>query len=419
MSRNMLCIKGGAMLILLVAVLLSTAFSQDFQSAPVVFSAPDVLPKEILTGPNYTVRDRVVSDGLVNVYEMETAYGPLKVESTALLLKRINELRAIARIEQLKGSDAYVEAAKKAGMAPLKTAEGLVTDPAATVSGIASGVGRFFTSVGDALTSKDPHQPGAGKSMLGQAAYKRQFAYEHGVNPYSDYAPLQKALDDLAWTAAAGGLTVRAAMMAIPGAAGVVVGLGGTADSLKALVSEKTPAELARINGANLAEMGVPDSVVQDFLYNAAYDPYERTLLVGALANMKGVQARDIYVERAAAANDPVVTLFLRVRAQLMEVYHEKEGRFARFMDAAGTPLVVTGDGKAVGVFPFDSIAWTAELAKREESLSAAIGAMPDITGKELWITGKVSADARKALEKKGWRIEDNIQDRFLKKLNH
>lgn len=419
MSRILQYARVSAMLILLVAVLLSTAFSQDFQSAPVVLSAPDVLPKEILTGPNYTVRDRVVSDGLVNIYELDTVYGPLKVESTALLLKRINELRAIARIEKLKGSDAYIDAAKKAGLAPLKTAEGLVTDPAATVSGIASGVGRFFTSVSDAVTNKDPYQPGAGKSMLGQAAYKRQFAYEHGVNPYSDFAPLQKALDDLAWTAAAGGLTVKAAMMAIPGAAGTIVGLGGTADSLKALVSEKTPAELARINGAKLAEMGVPDPVVQDFLHNAAYDPYERTLLVGALANMKEVQARDIYVERAAAANDPVVTLFLRVRAQLMEVYHEKEGMLSRFVDAGGTPLVVTREGRAVGVFPFDYIAWTAELAKREESLSAAIGSMQSVTGKEMWITGKVSANARKALEKKGWKIEDNIQDRFLRKVNY
>ena len=42
---------------------------------------------------------------------------------------------------------------------------------------------------------------------------------------------------------------------------------------------------------------------------------------------------------------------------------------------------------------------------------------MPGITGKELWITGKVDAQARRALEKKGWKIEDNIQERFFKKL--
>jgi hypothetical protein len=42
---------------------------------------------------------------------------------------------------------------------------------------------------------------------------------------------------------------------------------------------------------------------------------------------------------------------------------------------------------------------------------------VPDITGKEIWITGKVDAQARKALEKKGWKIEDNVQETFHKKL--
>jgi len=35
----------------------------------------------------------------------------------------------------------------------------------------------------------------------------------------------------------------------------------------------------------------------------------------------------------------------------------------------------------------------------------------------ELWITGTVDPLARGVLEKKGWKIEDKIQDRLLKKL--
>jgi len=57
-------------------------------------------------------------------------------------------------------------------------------------------------------------------SALGQASYKRQYAAEFGVDPYTSYEPLQKALTDLSWTAAAGGLTVKAAFIAIPGGAG-------------------------------------------------------------------------------------------------------------------------------------------------------------------------------------------------------
>jgi len=400
-------------------VFASPVLSQDFQRMPIVLHAPNVLPRELLTGPNYKVKDVVISDGLINIYELDTLYGPLKVESTALLLKRINELKAINRIDQLKGTEVYGNAFKQAAAGPLKTAEGLVTDPVGTVSGVATGIGHFFSNIERSVTTKDPYQPSAANALLGQAAYKRQFAHEFGVDPYSSYAPLQKALDDLSWTATAGGLTVKTAMMAIPGGAGTVVGMGGTAQSLKAMVSEKTPGELEDINRSKLSAMGVQDSVAQAFLKNVSYDPQEKTLLVGALANMAGVMGPSIYIEKANAAHGESVTLFIRVRAQLMELYQEKEGSVASIIDADGTPLLKTKNGKIVGIFPLDYIAWTASLERKEAGISAALQALPGITGKELWIMGKVDAQARKALEKRGWKIEDNVQERFLKKLHY
>jgi len=405
-------------LALSVTFFVSAAVSQDFQKVPIVLSASELLPKELLTGTNYTVRNVVMNDGLINTYEIDTSYGLLKVESTALLLKRIAELKAISQIEQLKGTDVYGNAFKQAATAPLQTAEGLITDPSGTISAVGSGIGRFFSGIGQSVTSNDPYQPSATKSLLGQAAYKRQFAYQFGVDPYSSYAPFQKELDDLSWTAAAGGLTVKVAMMAIPGAAGTLVGMGGTAQSLKALVSEKTPGELETINRSKLSSMGVPDYSAQNFLTNFTYDPQEKTLLVGALANMASVMRPAIYIDKAAAANEESVALFMRVRAQLMEIYYKKKGLLTSFIDANGTPLVLSADGKVIGIFPFDYLAWTAGLAKTESAISAAIQQLPNITGKELWITGKVDAIAREALEKRGWKVEDNIQDRILREVS-
>jgi len=406
-------------LCLLGSVLSSPLLAQDFQKVPIALSASEELPKDLLTGPNYSVKNVVISDGLINVYEIETFYGPLKIESTPLLLKRINELQAIHRIEQLKGTDTYMNAFKQAAMGPVKTAEGLVTDPAGTVSGVATGIGRFFSNIERSVTSKDPYQPSAADALLGQSAYKRQFAFQFGVDPYSSYEPLQKALNDLSWTATAGGLTVKTAMMAIPGGAGTVIGFGGTAQSLKALVSEKTPGELEEINRSKLSAMGVPDSLAQSFLKNVAYDPQEKTLLIGALANIPGLMGASIYIEKANRAHEEAVTLFLRVRAQLMELYNEKEQSVAAIIDAGGTPLLLTKSGKVVGAFPLDYIAWTASLARKEAEISQAIQNIPNLTGKELWITGKVDAEARKGLEKRGWKIEDNIQAKFLKNLHY
>ncbi len=391
----------------------STAEPQDFQKVPIILRASEVLPRDFLSGPNYTVREMVRNDGFVNTYELDTQYGPLKVESTVLLLKRINELRVLSQIEDLRGKDVYLNAAKTAALGPVKTAGALVTDPVGTASGVASGIGNFFSKASAAVTSSGSQQESLTKSVLGQAASKREFANQFGVDPYTTYEPLKKALNDLAWTAAAGGLTVKAAISAIPG--GAVIGYAGTAGTLKEMVRDKTPAQLQKMNRNSLGEMGVPDGVADVFLLNASFDPYEQTLLVGELASMTGVRNRNIFIERSIGADEEPVALFLRMRAQLMGRYHGKTRSAASFVDADGVPVLLTKNGVIVGIFPLDHVAWTAGFAQKGIAVSDAIDSMKGIKGKEIWITGTVDPVARKALEEKGWKVEDRVSDRLLK----
>ena len=42
---------------------------------------------------------------------------------------------------------------------------------------------------------------------------------------------------------------------------------------------------------------------------------------------------------------------------------------------------------------------------------------MEGVRGKELLITGTVGPHARKVFEDRGWRVEDRIEERLLKKL--
>jgi hypothetical protein len=144
-----------------------------------------VLPGGLIQGPNYAVRAKVISDGFINTYDLDTNYGPLRVESTALLLKRIGELKALAQIEQLKNTDVYMNAFKQVARGPIKTAEGLVQDPSGTVSNVASGIGRFLSNVGSAVTSDSAYKGNLMNSALGQSSYKRQYAAEFEVDPYT------------------------------------------------------------------------------------------------------------------------------------------------------------------------------------------------------------------------------------------
>jgi hypothetical protein len=396
--------------------LTSEVLGQDFQGIPITLKASEVLSKDLLMGPNYKVVETVKNDGFVNIYELDTNYGPLKVESTALLLKRINELRALSKIEELKGTDVYLKAAKNAALGPVRTATGVVTDPVGTASGIVSGIGNFFGKAGDAITSSSPDKDKTLNSVLGQSAFKRELAYQFGIDPYTNYEPLKKALDDLAWTSAVGGLTAKAAFMAIPGAVGAVVGYSGTADTTRSLVRDKTPPELDKMNRASLHGMNIVDPLAGLFLSSTSYDPQEKTLLVGALASMTGVTDRGIFVEFAAIDCEESVALFMRVRAEMMGQYFEKTRDVDRFVSAGGVPVLLTKGGVIVGIFPLDHVAWSASFAQKGMSVSDAIDRMQGVKGKELWIAGTVDPMARSALENRGWKVEDRVAEKLLKK---
>ena len=79
----------------------------------------------------------------------------------------------------------------------------------------ARGLGGFLADVGYSVVSDDPSQDNVAKTGLGQSNAKRAFAFELGVNPYSQYEPLQKELSEVSWTAVGGGLTVGAAFRAV------------------------------------------------------------------------------------------------------------------------------------------------------------------------------------------------------------
>ena len=390
------------------------SYSQDFQKVPITLKASEVIPKEWLKGPNYTIKEAITSDGVVSTYELDTSYGPVKVESTVLLLKRIGELSALHKMEQLQGTDLFANAAKGAATGPLTTAKGLVEDPAGTASAVGSGIGKFFGRVSDSMQSDDPYQASATQSALGQAATKREFAYQFGVDPYSPYPPLQKTLDSIAWTAASGSLTVKAAFSAIPGGVGTVVSLTGTADSLRSLVRDKTPAELQAINAQRLSDMGVSGSLQKIFLNNFSYDPSEKTLLVGELANMKGIKGRDKFITAACVAQSESMAVFMRVMAQFMGLYNEKRKSVQGFVEADNLPLLQKKDGTVVAVLPLDHLTWTQRFANKEKAVSEAIKKIPGVKKKEFVVVGTVSPIAKKALEGKGWKVEERFGEKLL-----
>jgi len=400
--------------------LVGRAFSQGFQNAPIILNASEIIPSLWLKGPNYTIKERIISDGVISTYELETLYGPLTVESTVLLLKRMHELSALHKMEQLQDSDIFADAAKGAATGTFYTARDLIGDFSGTMSAVGGGINRIYKGFTSSASSNDPYQSSALSSTLGQAVTKREFAYKFGVDPYSSYLPIQQMLDSIAWTATRGSLTVKAAFSAlsfIPGGVGVVVSLTSTADSLRSLVRDKTPAELQEINARKLSAMGVSDSVAKIFLSNLSYNPFEQTLLVGELANMKDVKDRVMFIVAACYAQSEQTAVFMRVMGQLAGFYNERVESIQGFIKADSLPLLEKADRTVVAILPLDHLAWTQRFANMERAVSEAIRKTPGVKGKEFLVLGTVDPKARKALEAGGWKIEERFAEATVREI--
>jgi hypothetical protein len=386
----------------------------EVQKVPIMFKASEVLPKDVITGPNYQIEQKVQNDGFINTYRLTTDYGPLKVEGTSLLMERTNELKALSHMEQVEQTDTFAEALKKGAGAPIRTAKGLVTHPVDTVSGIASGVGNWFGDIGDAITSDDPHQEGAISAAIGYAAAKRKFAFEYGINPYTRYEPVQDNLNKMARAAVVGGLTPKVVFGLIKNPVGTVLQATGTADTMRQLVRDKSPAELDEINAEKLKAMGVEESHTKDFLKNPYFDPQEETLLVGELEGMTNVKDRKNFIKMAAVAPDYKIARYLRERAQMTAIYNEKIAPVERIVAVQGVPLLQRTDGVIVVLAPLDYVAWTKKLWLKESKGSGTFNQLPGFSGKEVWITGAFDPVARKALEIEGWKVKEGFASKFL-----
>ena len=378
----------------------------DVQKGPIRLNAADVLPASLLKGKNYSIGAEVLNHGFINSYVLQSNYGTYQVESTMLLKIRINELYALNHMEAVESSSVFKDALIKGAKAPIELAKNLVVEPVDTVTNTVSGIGRWFSDIGRSLVSDDPYQDNALKTAFGYASVKRQFAYLYGIDPYTEFEPVQKQLSKISQVAFTGGLTPRLAFQAIPDATGTVVRVTSTSESMRQLVRDKSPGELEKINKQKLLAMGISDKLASAFLNNRNYSPQDATLLIGELESMPQIKGRDIFISLATLANEKSVARFMLRRAQMISNYSKTKAPVREIIDINGSAVLIKKDGGLVGLAPLDHVAWTTSLMVKMAATKKAMQNSQKFPQKELWFEGTVDPQARRALEADGWVVK-------------
>lgn len=402
--------------IILVAAVMVTAFVCPWTAAaeekpayvkpPLRLNAALVVPDGKMVGKGYKIDPEALNDGYSNNYTLETEVGEVKAVSDYQLARQIQEINALIILDEMSRAGVFGDAMKEGLVAPLRAGKALVTAPVETTKGAVKGIGRWVGNISRSIKSDDPHQEGAVSAAVGWAGTKRAFALELGVDPYTDWEPLQKGLTSVARAAFAGGITVGVAMGALTEGTtlGTVITVVGLTDEMNAILLDNPPEGLTKINQEKLVNMGISEKMINPFLKNYNYTPMEKFLLVEALKQMDGAKGREIFVAQAMAAPDKVVARYHQQMAAMMLSYHKKV-MAADIITLENEVWLLNRKGVLVGVFPIDYLAWTAEVSEH----AAAVEKDPKAKTRELWLEGSASPNANKALTARGWKIKERV----------
>jgi hypothetical protein len=352
----------------------------------------------------------------LNRYTVLSKFGGFVAVSTPMLRKRISEINAMVRMEQIEGTKEFTSSLKEAGTDTLVGFKNLVTKPVDTVKGAASGLGVALRRAGDALTGpkRSDAEDSKIKDLIGFSKTKREYAYQLGVDAYTDNQKLQDRLNEIAWAGYAGGITWAAAMSAVPGGAGLAITISGTHKLLNEVFRTTPPADLRRMNGEKLRGMSVHPEVADAFLNNSVYSPYYQTLLVTALDEMKDVGNRATFVRLAAGSPNADLAFFRERQAEMYAGYHKAITPVETFIALGEFAAVRTTKNEVVFNVPLDHLVWTQDMAKLLTAADARVTQLTRPVNKQLWVTGAVSVRAKKEIEGRGWQLHERAEEQLL-----
>ena len=384
--------------------------SSDYER-PKNRKASSILNKELLKGPHYQIRENVVTYGYMHHFTVDSDYGVFKITGDHALIKLLKEIAAITELKKIQNTDAYVQAVKQAGKAPIDFGVSLITDPVDTVSSVPKGVFSMLHNIKEGITSdNDPAEDSTAKQILAVSSIKRGYAHDLGVDVYSSNTVLQKELNRIGWAGAIGGLSVSIATMPLGGAF-VVIKAAKMGDQIRNTLKDYPPSKLRIINRKKLIEMGVPEDLTESFLNHPNYTPWHDTIITASLFRLGETTRISNFITFALGANDEADANFVTDMAETLRNYHLSIGQIKTIKAFETFVLAETISGKSIIPFPLDHGVWTRRAEKVFDTL---ISENPKYKGKfELWVTGTLSDRAKKELSARKIKVMEDIDKKF------
>src|SRR5215468_1428686 len=377
--------------------------------------ASEILKPELLKGPHYTVRDPVPTGAGMNQFTIDSDYGVFEADGNEMLLQRLKEIDAIARLQEVSRTDEFKKSLLAAAKSPLNSAKNIAKDPAQAISNVPKGLMKFLGRAKESVQNvgkggdDDARDGSRMKDAIGYSDKKRKIALEMGIDPYTTNTALQKQLDDLAWASWAGGFSFSVATLPIGGAGGAALTVTGVNSTVEDLLHEKTPSELEQINRSTFRAMGASASDIERILKGGAFTPTQATAFAVHLNALKGVANRGAFVKAAAEKSTTEAdALFCVYTAALMDQINQKTP-IARIVMLRDFPISVAKDGTIIVALQWDYAAWTSGVAGFTDEVQKLAAKSSQNTHVSVELSGEVSPRSREELEKRRMTLQDRL----------
>ena len=386
--------------------------------------ASDILPAERLSGAHFSVDERVESDGYLNYYTIRSDYGVFEAASTAMLRVRLNEISALAQIDELSSTEVFITAAADAGLGQLKVIDSFIQRPIETLVGLPQGINRMFKrysrqaseAVADAsdyvasqkelnISDRDYEDYQESATELTERYLKvsdaeRNWARKLGVDPYTSNETLRKAINNIAWVDRLGRIALKVSGLTIP--------YIGIVAKVNEAVWGKDPYQLRDYNRARLAATGAEEGLIDAYLKNPWLSPTQQTILTEVIDELDGVTGRDGILRQSLNLRTQIEVGYFVRAVSLLAWYHRNQHPLA----SVSTELAITGGVKAndmtVLLFPSDHVYWTESMAQAAREFRV-LGTGDPRLKPELWILGSVSKRTRSELNKLDYDLKTEL----------
>jgi hypothetical protein len=376
--------------------------------------ASEILKPEFLQGAHYVVRDPVPTGAGMNQFTIDSDFGVFEADGNEMLLQRLKEIDAIARLREVSRTDEFKKSLLAAAKSPLNSAKSIASDPAQAISNVPKGIMKFLGRAKETVENvgkggnDDLGNGSRIKDAIGYSDKKRKIALEMGIDPYTSNTVLQKQLDDVAWASWAGGFSFSVATFPISGPVGAALTVTNLNSTVTDLLREKSPSELEQINRSAFRAMGATASDADKILNGGAFTPTQATTFAVHLKALRGVANRAAFVKAAAQKSTTEAdALFCVYTAALMDQIHQKTP-IARIVMLRDFPVCVAKDGTIIVALQWDYAAWTSRAASFTDE-AQKLAAKSQNAHVSVDLSGEVSPRLREELEKRGITVQDRL----------